>query len=396
MVNLSNKNINLAIISDQLAGGIGGAESILFALYELFPQAPTYTTVFDKAIMPEKYKDKEIITSYIQNLPFALKKYKAYFPLMPSAIEFFNLQKYDVIFSSHHCVAKGIIPRPNAVHLCYCHSPARYIWDMFWIYSDLNNFSEIKKILVSLISNYIRIWDVTSSCRVDNFLANSSYTAKRIKKFYNRESIVIHPPVDTNKFKNEGTDDYYLMVGRLVAYKGFELAVDAFNESGKKLVIVGDGAEFNKLKSKANKNITLTGKVSDDELKKYMNNCKGFIFPGKEDFGIVMAEAQAAGKPVIAYKAGGALDIIKDNETGVLFDYQSTESLNKAIIKSENTQWHISEIQNYAKKFDKSLFLQKIDYLIRNAANLDEKFNINNESFVAMPKTANDLLNIAD
>ncbi|MEI7475391.1 MAG: glycosyltransferase [bacterium] len=387
---LTNNDYKLAIISDQLAGGIGGAESVLFALYELFPDAPTYTTVYNQAIMPDKYKDKEIISSYIQNLPLSKKLYKAYFPLMPSAVEYFDLQKYDILFSSHHCVAKGIIPRPDAVHLCYCHSPARYIWDMFWTYAELNNLSPLKKIVTSIISNYIRMWDVTSSCRVDHYLANSSYTAKRIKKFYNRESLILHPPVDINKFKNEETDDYYLMVGRLVAYKGFELAVEAFNESGKKLIIVGKGAEYYKLKEKANSNIVMTGKVSDEDLVKFMNNCKGFVFPGKEDFGIVMAEAQSAGKPVIAFKAGGALDIVKDNETGVLFEQQSVQSLNEAINKSESINWDADLIRNHSKQFDSNLFKEKVNFLINNAFELEELIKNNGKELIySIPNNEN-------
>lgn len=375
-------NKNLAIISDQLAGGIGGAESILFALYELFPEAPTYTTVYDKEIMPRQYKNKEIIASYIQNLPYSKKLYKAYLPLMPAAIEYFDVQKFDILFSSHHCVAKGIIPRPDAVHLCYCHSPARYIWDMFWTYSNLNNLSPVKKILTSLVSSYLRMWDVTSSCRVDYYLANSSYTAKRIKKFYNRESLILHPPVDINKFKNEETQDYYLMVGRLVAYKGFELAIEAFNESGKKLIIVGDGAEYYKLKEKANSNIVMTGKVSDPDLIKFMNNCKGFVFPGKEDFGIVMAEAQSAGKPVIAYEAGGALDIIKKDETGVFFKEQSVKSMNEAINRAETINWNHKLITAHSQKFDKNIFKEKINFLINNAFELDELIQNNKNNFL--------------
>ncbi|MEW5818902.1 MAG: glycosyltransferase, partial [Cyanobacteriota bacterium] len=280
----------IAVISDQLAGAIGGSESILFALLDLYPDLPVYTTVLNPDIIPDKYKKLNITTSFIQKLPLSKKVYKAYFPLMPLGVELFNLQKFDIVFSSHHSVAKGIIPRPDATHICYCHSPARYIWDMFWTYSDLNNFNTCKKIFVSSISQYLRIWDVTSACRVDYFLANSTYTSQRIKKFYNRDSEILYPPVETDKFNFETDSDFYLMAGRLVAYKGYELAIEAFNNSGKKLIIIGDGPEFLKLKSKANSNITFLGRVNDDILINHFNNCKAFIFPGKEDFGIVMAE----------------------------------------------------------------------------------------------------------
>ena len=369
-ISSTKSHIKLAVVMDQLAGGIGGAESILFALYELFPELIAFTTVLDKKIIPKNYKDKQIHTSIIQNLPFAKRLYKAYLPLMPLAVEYLNLQDYDVIFSSHHCAAKGIIPRPDAVHICYCHSPARYIWDLFWTYSELNRLNPLKKILTSAISSYLRMWDVTCASRVDYFLANSTYTAARIKKFYNRDSEILYPPVDTGKFSYESSQDYYLMAGRLVAYKGYELAIRAFNESGKRLVIIGDGAEYKRLRQIAGKNITMLGRVPDSTLKNHMNNCKGFIFPGKEDFGIVMAEAQSAGKPVIAYKAGGALDIVVDKKTGLFFEEQSIQSLNKAVMISENMQWDQRFIAHHAKRFDKDIFLNRLQYLIMNANEL--------------------------
>jgi glycosyltransferase involved in cell wall biosynthesis len=378
------KKANLAIVSDQICGGIGGAESVLFNAIDLFPESPIYTTIYDTEIIPEQYKNTKIISSFIQKLPLAKKFYKAYLPIMPLAMEYLNLQEYDVIFSSHHSVAKSVIPRPDATHVCYCHSPARYIWDLFWTYSQLNNFNKISRIAIAAISQYLRVLDVTSSDRVDLFLANSTYTAARIKKFYRRESYILHPPVDINKFNFEEDGDYYFMLGRLVAYKGFELAVESFNELGKRLVIAGIGPEYQKLKAKANKNIQLVGKISDSELVKYMNNCKGFIFPGKEDFGIVMAEAQSAGKPVIAFKEGGSYDIILDNETGVLFKEQSIESLNKAVLKSEKMRWNNKFISERSKMFDKNLFKAKLKFILENK-NLSEKdlfFNLGKQNSI--------------
>jgi len=361
------KRQKIAIISDQICGGIGGAESILFKAIDLYPDAPVYTTIYNPEIIPEKYKNTNFRTSFIQKLPIAKKYYKIYFPLMPLSLELLNLQEYDILFSSHHSVAKGIIPRPDAVHICYCHSPARYIWDLFWTYSKLNNFNPVKKFLVAAICQYLRIWDVVTANRVDLFLANSNYTAARIKKFWNKNSIVLFPPVDTEKFNHEGTEDYYLMAGRLVSYKGYDLAVDAFNESGKKLVIIGDGTEYKKLKKKANRNVQILGNVSDEVLVKHMNNCKGFVFPGQEDFGIVMAEAQAAGKPVIAFNKGGACDIVINNETGILFEEQTVESLNEAINKAESRDWDHKKISENSKRFDKKTFSAKLKYIIENA-----------------------------
>lgn len=368
----------IAIVTDQLAGGIGGAESITFAAAEMLPQADIYTTVCDPKILPENIKQRKVNTSFLQRWPFSTKLYKAYLPLMPTAIEYLNLQEYDFIFSSHHCVAKGVIPRPDAVHICYCHSPARYIWDMFWMYSDLNGFSRYKRGFSFFLTNYLRIWDVTSANRVNHFIANSSYTAARIAKFYNRRSRVIYPPVETKKFTNKESEDFYLMAGRLVAYKRFDLAVEAFNASGKRLVIIGDGVEYENLKKMAKSNVTFLGKVPFSQLVDYMSRCKGFIFPGKEDFGIVMAEAQAAGKPVIAFRGGGALDILLEDETGVLFEEQTTKSLNDAVNRAEAIDWDNKLISRHAKKFDKQRFMDKLDFLFKNAHHLE---NMNKKVF---------------
>jgi len=359
-----------AIVTDQLAGGLGGAESITFGAAELMNHADIYTTVCDYKILPENIKDQGVKTSFIQKLPLAQKLYKAYLPLMPIAIEYLNLQEYDVIFSSHHCVAKGIISRPDAAHLCYCHSPARYIWDLFWTYSELNKSGEFKKLLSFFLCHYLRMWDVTSSNRVDYFIANSGYTAARIKKFYNRESEILFPPVETEKFNYSESEDFYLMASRMVAYKRFDLAIQAFNESGKNLVIIGDGAEYKKLKAMAKPNVLMLGKVSSEKLINYMNRCKGFVFPGKEDFGIVMAEAQAAGKPVIAYREGGASDIVKNRETGILFEKQSVNSLNNAIREAELIQWDYKRISQHAEQFNTKKFISRLDYLFKNAHQL--------------------------
>lgn len=361
----SNKKI--AVISDKIVGALGGSESVVFSLIDLYPESQLFTTVFDNTIIPENYKNLKVKTSIVQKMPLAKKFYKLYFPIMPLAIELLNIQDYDIIFSSHHSVAKGVIPRPDAIHICYCHSPARYIWDLFWIYSDSNNFNDFQRLIISIMAQYIRIWDVTSSNRVDHFLANSSYTAARIKKFYNRNSEILYPPVKTKLFNFEESHDYYLMAGRLVAYKGYELAIEAFNDSGKRLIIVGDGPERKKLHAKAKNNITFTGKVSQELLVKYFNQCKGFIFPGIEDFGIVIAEAQSAGKPVIALRGGGALDIIEEDKTGVFFDQPRINALNSAINKAETMNWDHQIISNHANKFDINLFKDRLKEIIENA-----------------------------
>ncbi len=360
--NISKKKI--AIVTDQIAGGIGGAESITFSAARMYPDADMYATVVDEKILPEDILKRKIKTTFIQNLPLSKKLYKAYLPLMPTAIEYLDLQQYDIIFSSHHCVAKGVIPRPDAVHICYCHSPARYIWDLFWTYHNLNGVNQFTSIMSSFLCNYLRVWDVSSSARVDKFLANSSYTASRIKKFYNRDCEILHPPVNTNKFSHKGYDDYYLMISRLVGYKRFDLAIEAFNENGKNLIIIGDGVENRKFHKIAKPNVKMLGKVSNDVLANYMNRCKGFVFPGKEDFGIVMAEAQAAGKPVIAFNGGGALDIVVNGETGVLFDEQTVASLCNAVKICEKKEWDHKLIRTNSKRFDKEKFDERLKEII--------------------------------
>lgn len=353
-------------MTEKVSGDLGGSESILFALMDLLPLSTVYAPLINRDLLPEEYKNRKYRTTFIEKMPFSKKFYKAYFPLMPLAIESFDVQEYDGIISSHHCVAKGIIPRPDSIHICYCHSPARYIWDLYWTYARLNRFSAISRIITSTLSHYLRIWDNVSASRVNLFLSNSTYTSQRIQKYYNRRSIILYPPVDTEAFNFESDGDYYLMAGRLIAYKGFELGIEAFNSSGKRLVIVGDGPEYSKLKSKANKNIEMVGKVRQEELVKYFNNCKAFVFPGKEDFGIVMAEAQSAGKPVVAFDAGGAKDIILNNETGILFKEQSIHSINNAIEESEKKLWNDRAISLHAEKFDRKVFFGQMKKYIDN------------------------------
>ena len=365
--------LNYAIISDQLAGGIGGAENLLWLAMDLYPQAAVYTTVIRPEIIPAPYNQRTITPTWIQKLPKAGKLYKAYLPLMPLAVEMLNLQQYDVVLSMNHSMAKGVVVRPDATHVCYCHSPARYIWDMFWTYSEMNQFSPIKHLIVAALSNYLRMWDVTSAQRVDYFLANSSITKQRIETYYNRPAEILYPGCDTNKFEHLGTDDYYLMVGRLVAYKGFDLAVDVFNELKLPLKIAGSGPELEALRAKAGPTVEILGRVDDATLKTLMGNCKGFIFPGKEDFGIAMVEAQAAGKPVIALAAGGALDIVKHGETGWLAPSYTVEAFKTAVLEANQQPWHVETIAQHAETFSIANFQSRLKELLDNPASIKNR-----------------------
>ncbi|HEY9744734.1 MAG TPA: glycosyltransferase [Oculatellaceae cyanobacterium] len=360
------KPSRVAILSD-VSAAFGGAESILVAAMELYPDADFFTPVFKEKVIPEKYlRGRKITTSFLQKLPYPEKLYKAYLPLMPLAIELLDIQNYDVVFSSHHSMIKGVIPHPEAWHVCYCHSPARYLWDQFWTYSSMNRLNPVVELLTGALSQYLRMWDVSAAARVDVFLANSTFTAKRIRKFYNREARVLFPPVDTSKFSYEPSEDYYLMVGRLVGYKGFELAIDVFNANGKRLKIIGHGPKYEELKRRAGPNIELMGRVDDDVLIRTMNRCKGFIFPGKEDFGIVMAEAQSAGKPVIALNEGGAVDIVRHGETGILAPEYRLEAFAMAVEEAEKIQWDHRAIQKHAEQFNPVRFRQELQMTLES------------------------------
>ena len=287
-------------------------------------------------------------------------------PIMPMALEAFDLTGFDLIISSEAGPAKGIIPGPDSLHICYCHSPMRYIWDLYPQY--YNKSGILTKFFMAMTSPYIRTWDVTTSSRVDHFIANSRYVAKRIMKFYRRESTVIHPPVDTSKFSpGETSEDFYLCAGQITPYKKIELAVEAFSQMGKRLIVAGSGATPDLIK-RGGKTVTFLGAVSDTRLRELLSTCRALIYPGIEDFGIIPLEAMASGRPVIAFAAGGAMDTVIDGETGILFHAQTVESLTAAVKKMEETHsdFHGSTLRNFAATFDRSQFKAKL------AAHIDD------------------------
>lgn len=354
---------NIAFVHEKLADAFTGSEMVFFKALERFPQADVYSLFVDRQILPKALKNLPIETTFLQDWPWLHKRYKWALPLMPLAMESLDLQAYDVIFSSHHCMAKSLIPRPDAYHVSYCHSPARYIWDMYWTYTDdsTSGLNPLTSFLYALTSHYLRLVDVSSANRVSVFLANSRFTAQRILQYYNREAHVVFPPVDTQRFAAKDSQGYTLMVGRLVGYKGFDLAVETFNQlPNQRLKIIGDGPDAERLRAKANANIEFLGRVSDLALAEAMSHCHAFLFPGVEDFGIVMAEAQAAGKPVLAFNAGGARDIVRHGETGLLFDAPTTEALKAAIQYSHQHAWDSHAIQAHAQQFDTQVFQDRV------------------------------------
>ncbi|MBO1909458.1 glycosyltransferase [Microvirga sp. 3-52] len=350
--------------------GMRGGEKVLEALCEMFPDADIFTHVVDPEKISPQLRRHTIKTSFIARLPRARKLYKSYLPLMPIALEHLDLSEYDLVISSEAGPAKGILPSPQSTHICYCHSPMRYIWNMYHDYR--RSAGILQQISMPLLSHYLRVWDESTSSRVDTFIANSENVALRIKKYYRRESQVVHPPVDIDSFtpvSEELLCNYYLMVGELVRYKRPELAVEAFNRTGRKLVVIGGGEMLHELKKMAKNNVSVLGAQPFDVLKHHYARARALVFPGEEDFGIVPVEAMASGRPVIAYGRGGATESITDGITGRLFYEQSVDALISAVEQSEHTLFEPSTISIHAKRFSKSRFIREMASVIDNSTN---------------------------
>lgn len=361
---MSLNKLNIAIVCDWLTTP-GGAEKVILSLHKLFPHAPIYTSIYN----PEKVKGfekAEVHTSYIQHLPFAKEKHQMYLNLMPRAFEKFNLNKFDIVISSSHSCAKGVITKPETLHICYCHSPMRYAWEDSINYLKQYDINPLIKTIAPWFIHKIRLWDRLSADRVDYFIANSDNVQKRIHKYYRRSSSVIYPFVDTKNFTTDSTkrEPFYLAVGRLTPYKKFDLLIETFNEIGLPLKIVGTGVSENKLKSIAKSNIQFLGFASNQELKHLYKTAKALVFPQIEDFGIIPLEAMASGCPVIAYKKGGALETVIDLKTGILFDKQTPESLKKAIQKAITHKFNHKKIEEHAKNFSEEIFHKEITKFI--------------------------------
>ncbi|MFA7309094.1 MAG: glycosyltransferase [Patescibacteria group bacterium] len=360
---------NIAIVCDWMTNW-GGAERCLMAVHEIWPDAPIYTLMYDEKKMPE-FKDADIRTSYLQKMPLAKKKWQFYLHYMPCAIEQFDLTQYDIVISMSHVVAKGVMTKPSALHICYLYSPTRYMLDYYYLYVAYVRFTPFK-IIDSVLKNIVRAklhvlrqWDYIAAQRPDHIVTISNYIQKRTKKYYRRESTVIYPPVDTQKFQiSAHVEDFYLVVGRQVDYKRTDIVIDAFNTLKKPLIIIGNGPNLKKIKQAAGPTVQVLGRLSDEEVATYYSRCKGFIFPQEEDFGITPLEAQAAGRPVIAYRAGGAMETVVENKTGVFFDTQTPESLIDAIERFEKIQFSPEECRKNAEKFNLSSFKESFQSFV--------------------------------
>ncbi len=360
-----------AIIHDWLTGMRGG-EQCLEVFCELFPDAAIFTLLHNKGTVSKTIEKMPVKTSFIQQLPGADKKYRSYLPLFPAAVKGFDLSGYDLILSSSHCVAKGVNVPKEALHICYCYTPMRYAWLFFDEY--FGNMPLVCKEPLKWLLNRLRRWDLKVNENVDFFIAISDNIKKRISDCYKRDSDVIYPPVSTDRFELSNKDEgFYLVVSALVPYKRVDIAVEAFNSNGKRLIIIGSGNSEKVLRGAARPNIEFLGWLDNNRIEDYYSRCKALIFPGEEDFGIVPVEAQCCGKPVIAYAKGGALETVVPLEpgslkkpTGVFFHEQSPKALAEAIeaLEKNISGFEAEEIRKNALRFDRKVFKNKIrDYI---------------------------------
>jgi glycosyltransferase involved in cell wall biosynthesis len=359
------KDLRVALVHHWLIGMRGG-EKVLEAFCRIFPNADIFTLVCEPAAISEAIKQHRISTSWIQNLPRASQYYSHYLPLFPFAIEQFDLSGYDLVISSDAVVSKGVITRPETCHICYCHTPMRYAWSAYHTYLRAVE-SSWKRKLLPFFMNYLRTWDLASASRVDYFVANSQTVANRIAKYYRREACVIFPPVAVSSFSiAESSDDYFLAVGQLVPYKRFDLAIAAFNQLKYPLVIVGEGPEYSRLKRAAGQNIRFAGRLSDSELSSCLSRCRALVFPGEEDFGMVVVEAHACGRPVIALARGGALETIVPEVNGLLFEEETAQSLAAAVQRfvSVESEFQPQPIRGTAAPFDENRFSAEVTAFI--------------------------------
>lgn len=350
--------MKVAIVHDFLTQ-YGGAERVLDAICEIYPDAPIYTLVYDPDKMGDLYKGKDIRTSFLQHTAFGVKKYRWYLPWMPTAIESFDLNEYDLVISDSSAYANGVITLPETPHICYCHTPTRYLWCSTHEYIETARIPWPASVVVPYALNYLRTWDYNAAQRPDFYIANSKYIKQRIKKYYRQNSSVIYPFVEDKKFQfSEKKKDYYFMSGRLVPYKRFDLAIKAFNKMpDKKLYIAGDGVSFDKLgKLVESKNIKLLGRVSEEKLIELYKYAKAYIFTPEEDFGITPLESMVSGTPVIAFAKGGALETVVDKKTGLYFKTQTVKDLTKAIKEFDKLSFNPKIIRNHALKFSKEVF----------------------------------------
>lgn len=355
--------MRVALVHDYL-NQMGGGEKTLLALAQIFPGAPIYTSIYEPSRVDNAFRSLDIRTSFMQGLPFVKRHHQPFLPLYPFAMESFDLRDYDLVLSDSSAFAKGIVTRPETTHICYCHTPMRWAWN-FEDYIERERIGRMGRLALAPFISWLRLWDYASAARVDAYIANSPVVAARIAKYYRRESVIIPPPVDVTRFQvSTRREDYFLVTSRLVPYKRIDLAVRAFTKLGLPLRIVGSGRDEASLRKMAGPNVRFMGRLSDEQVREQMAGCRAFIFPGEEDFGITPVEAQACGKPVIAYGAGGALSTVIEGATGLFFREQTPEALAEVVSNFRDEQFHPLTIRRHAEQFDTARFAERLTRFI--------------------------------
>lgn len=360
--------MKLALIHDHL-NQIGGAERVLLTLTDVFPGAPIHTLLYDPHKIADFFHGCDVRTSFIERLPGGRRYFKWFLPFMPTAFESFDLSNFDVILSSSSALSKGVIAHPHQLHVCYCHTPTRYLWSDTHEYLEKLPQNRFVKTVLPMLLTRLRMWDYQSAQRVDRFIANSRWVATRIKKYYGRESDIIYPPVDTRYFRvGQGEGGYYILVSRLRPYKKVDLAIEAFNRLKLPLVIAGTGEDEARLRAMAGPTISFRGAVSEAEKRELLARAVAFVHPQEEDFGITPVEAMAAGRPVIAFRRGGATETVVEHETGVFFDEQSWEGIADAVLRFRAAKnWNPARIRQHAEQFDTSIFRERLRTYVERA-----------------------------
>jgi glycosyltransferase involved in cell wall biosynthesis len=358
--------MKVALVHDWLTGMRGG-EKVLEQLCLLFPEAPIYTLFHFPGTVSKTIESHEIHTSFLQKAPLIKNQYRNYLPIFPSAVESFDLQSYDLVISSSHCVAKGIIPSSSGIHLCYCHTPMRYIWSHYWDYFGDHRTGFVKRKTLPMVMSYLRMWDVSSSNRVDEFIANSKFIGERIQKYYGRTSQVVYPPVDIDFFipSDRTRENFCLIVSALVPYKRLEVAIEAFRNSNRNLVIVGTGPEEKRLKKLAPSNVKFLGRIDANRLRELYQSAGMLIQPGVEDFGINVIEALACACPVLAYRKGGATETVVEGITGIFFNELTAESLRESVDKAGRMLFNVAFMREMALRFSPSRFQKEIEAIVQ-------------------------------
>jgi glycosyltransferase involved in cell wall biosynthesis len=360
--------VRVALVHDYLVQGLRGAERVLVVLHDLLPDAPVYTLVYDPDAMGEPFVSWDIRPSLLQRIPGGVRHYQKLIALMPRATERLPLLAYDLVVSSSSAWVKSVRTRDDAVHVCYCHSPARFLWHWSDEYVESLHLGRASRWALEQLIPRLRAWDRLTATLPTHYVANSATVRERIRRYWQRDATVIWPPVDTDRFLPEDRDEeYYLVVAALNPYKSVGLAIEAFNELGRPLVVVGDGPMRPELEACARPNIRFAGKVPEEELPRYYARCRAFVMPQEEDFGIAPVEAMSAGRPVIAYGAGGALETVAEGETGLFFGEQSVASLAEAVRRFESLSFEKQRCREQARKFDASRFRERFKALLDGA-----------------------------